>query len=423
MVVVIIPIGHDQSVRRMPWLTIGIIAICTLMQIYATFVAPSEKQLVVKLLAIEERFHSEDIEQTPEVAQAIARQVEAVMNERPEYRFGYKVGSGLSLGLFTSAFVHGGWLHLIGNMLFLWLAGSALEDRYGRLRFALFYLFGAAAGAYAYAVTAKPASPHLLIGASGAISACMGAFLIHYRKTEITFWYLLAYRSGTFRWPAWFALPLWLVEQFAYALFYGSMGVVSQVAYASHIGGFAVGMGAGYAMSKLFPRDADHDDVEYEVPSPPRAQLDAQLDERIAKLVTAIEARDVGAVRQLSSRVILDLARVQNDGRILDVYQALAKQFAAPPLTDGAFAAAAGAADRLDQRSTFVAIAGAMIEAHQGSAQLPKVMWRLAQLQREAGDDALAQQTLRELAGRFPRDEHGQRAQRELERSGGLALD
>jgi membrane associated rhomboid family serine protease len=238
MDVVIIPIGHDQSVRRMPWLTIGIIAICTLMQIYPTFVAPSEKQLVVKLLAIEERFHSEDIEQTPEVAQAIARQVEAVMNERPEYRFGYKVGSGLSLGLFTSAFVHGGWLHLIGNMLFLWLAGSALEDRYGRLRFALFYLFGAAAGAYAYAITAKPQSPHLLIGASGAISACMGAFLIHFRKTEITFWYLLAYRSGTFRWPAWFALPLWLFEQLVYALFYGSMGVVSQVAYASHIGGF-----------------------------------------------------------------------------------------------------------------------------------------------------------------------------------------
>lgn len=424
---VIIPIGHDQSVRRMPWITIGIIAICTLMQLYTSFGAPGEAELAERALAIASRYAETDEDLTPEQVQAIEREqereVEAILNQIPQYRWGYKTGSGLSLGLFTSAFVHGGWLHLIGNMLFLWLAGSALEDRYGRLRFALFYMLGAAASAYAYDITASARAPTLLVGASGAISACMGAFLVHFRNTEITFWYLIMYRSGTFRWPAWVALPLWLAEQVLYALLHGSLGVTSQVAYAAHIGGFVVGVGGGLAMTKLFPRDADHDDVEYDEPVPARRAVDPQLDERIAKCLAAIKARDMIGVRQLSSRVILDLSRADLDGRIVDLYQALAKQLPAPPLTDGAFAAAAAAADRLANRSTFVAIASAMMEAHPGSGQLPKVMWRLAQLQRDAGEYEREQSTLRTLAQRFPRDEHGQKAQRELERSGGLALD
>jgi hypothetical protein len=245
----------------------------------------------------------------------------------------------------------------------------------------------------------------------------MGAFLVHFRKTEITFWYFWMYRTGTFRWPAWFALPLWLAEQFFYTWLHASMGATSQVAYAAHIGGFGVGVVGGYLMSMLFPHDADDDDVEYSEPVPPRrGQVDAQLDERITKCLAAIKNRDIASVRQLSSRAILDLARVDNDGRILDLYKEIAKQFTKVPLTDGAFAAAAGAADRLADRSTFVAVAGSMIEEHPGSLQLPKVMWRLAELQREAGEHELEQSTLRTLATRFSRDPLGQKAQLELDR-------
>lgn len=405
----------------MPWVTISIIALCTLMQIYASFFAPSEDELAGDLIALEDRYSEYQAESeaglTDEQTQALEREAEAIANKFPAYRFGYKTGGGPSLGLVTSAFVHGGWLHLIGNMLFLWLAGSALEDRYGRARFALFYLFGAATSAYAYELTAQAGDPQLLVGASGAISACMGAFLIHYRKTEITFWYLLMYRSGTFRWPAWFALPLWLVEQFFYSWLHSSMGMISQVAYASHIGGFVVGMGAAFAMSKLFPGDAAHDDVEYDTPvAPPRKEIDAQLDERIAKCLAAIKARDQATLRQLSSRVILDLARVDHDSRILELYREIEKQFTAVPLTDGAFGAAATAADRLNDRRTFIAIAGSMMEAHPGSSHLPKVMWRLAQIHREAGEYELEQETLRTLAQRFSKDPLGQKAQLELDR-------
>jgi membrane associated rhomboid family serine protease len=417
---VIVPIGHDQSVRRMPWITIGIIVICTLMQLYSSFGAPSERELLEQAQQIETRYAPSDEELTDEqiVAQdrAIERDVESLLQRIPQYRFGYKTGSGLSLGLFTSAFVHGGWMHLIGNMLFLWLAGSALEDRYGRLRFTLFYLFGAAAATYAYELTASKDTPHLLVGASGAISACMGAFLVHFRKTQITFWYLLMYRSGTFRWPASLALPLWLAEQVIYAALYGSMGIVSGIAYAAHIGGFAIGVGAAFAMRKLFPQDAADDDVEYDEPVKQSAAVDAQLDERIAKCLAAIKARDIATVRQLSSRVILDLARVNNDGRILDLYETLAKQPTMMSLTDGAFAAAAHAADRLNNQRLFVAIADSMSEQHPGSVQLPKVLWRLGQVHRESGQYELEQATLRTLAQRFPRNELGEKAQRELDR-------
>jgi hypothetical protein len=150
--------------------------------------------------------------------------------------------------------------------------------------------------------------------------------------------------------------------------------------------------------------------------APPRREVDAELDQRIAKCLAAVKARDHAAIRLLSSRVILDLARVNNDGRVLELYQAICKDVTKPPLTDGAFAAVAAAADRLNDRRTFVAAAGSMIEEHPGSMQLPKVLWRLSTIHREAGEYALEQETLRTLAQRFPRDPIGQKAQLELDR-------
>jgi membrane associated rhomboid family serine protease len=410
---VIIPIGHDQAVRRMPWVTISIIAFCTLVQLYATFVAPNEDDIGRQYLELTLQLGPDA---TAEDIATVERYLEHQLRKVPVYGWGYKTGSGLTLGLVTSAFVHGGWFHLIGNMLFLWLAGSALEDRYGRLRFSVFYVLGAVFATFAFSATYR-GDPTTLVGASGAISACMGAFLVHFRKTEITFWYLIAYRSGTFRWPASLALPLWLAEQVLWAVLYGAMGMVSGIAYSAHIGGFVAGVGLAFASSKLFPQDAAEDDVEYDEPVPARPpQTDAQLDARIEKCLAALQARDIATVRMLSSRVILDLARVDHDGRILDLYRALEKQLPKVPLTDGAFAAAATAADRLNDRRGYIAIATAMLEEHPGSGQAPKVLWRLAQLHREAGDHALEQDTLQTLAQRFPRDELGKKAQLELDR-------
>jgi membrane associated rhomboid family serine protease len=423
---VIIPIGHDQSVRRMPWLTLGIIALCTLIQIYSSFFAPSEQEIANQLLAIEYQLPEVDPDEDPAAYEQrledVERHVIAIANKIPQIRWGYQTGSGLSYKLVTSGFLHAGWFHLIGNMLFLWLAGSALEDRYGRMRFAAFYVVGTAFATLAFEVVYNGPGT-TLVGASGAISACMGAFLVHFRKTQITFWYLFGRASGTFRLSAYVALPLWLADQVISKFVIAAMGMVSAIAYEAHIGGFIAGVGLGYASSKLFPQDAADDDVEYEPVAAPPPQTDAQLDERIAKCLAALQQRDIATVRTMSSRVILDLARVRNDGRIIDLYRELAKQLDKPPLTDGAFAAVATAADNLGDKRTFAAVAQAMLDQHGGSGQLPKVLWRLAQIHREAGQHEQQAKVLQTIAQRFPKDPLAEAAKRELERSAGIALD
>src|SRR5262245_4225148 len=111
----IIPVGINHVIRGWPLVTIAIIATCTLIQIYASVWAPSPESVAMLVDASE---------------------IERLVDRIPIVRLGYPTGHGLGWRLFTSAFVHDGWFHLIGNMLFLWLAGAALEDRWGRLRFA-----------------------------------------------------------------------------------------------------------------------------------------------------------------------------------------------------------------------------------------------------------------------------------------------
>src|SRR5262245_54459806 len=101
------------------------------MQLYATFVAPGESDLARALHDSPDRFFE------------IARDI-------PIIKFGYRTGSGFGFTMIASAFVHDGWFHLVGNMLFLWLAGSAVEDRWGHVRFAVFYFAGAIAAVYAF---------------------------------------------------------------------------------------------------------------------------------------------------------------------------------------------------------------------------------------------------------------------------------
>ncbi len=157
----------------------------------------------------------------------------------PLARYAYTPGENTVFGLITSQFLHGGWLHLIGNMLFLWLSGCNVEDRWGRVLFPIFYL---SAGVVA-ALVHKAGNPHSmapLIGASGAIAGVMGAFLIKFAKTRIKFLLFIGFRPRTFTAPAYLMLPLWLLEQ----LFYGLMtaGGDSGVAFWAHVGGFIYGM-------------------------------------------------------------------------------------------------------------------------------------------------------------------------------------
>jgi membrane associated rhomboid family serine protease len=143
----------------------------------------------------------------------------------------------------TADFLHGGWLHIIFNMWFLWLAGTVLEDAWGRIAYPIFYLVS---GVFALLVHAAvfPDSFVPVVGASGAIAGLMGGFLARFPKTKIKLMWIWAFglvRAYRFV-PAYIILPLWLVIQVFWGAMTASYGIEAGVAYWAHIGGFAFGM-------------------------------------------------------------------------------------------------------------------------------------------------------------------------------------
>jgi rhomboid family protein len=137
--------------------------------------------------------------------------------------------------VFTSMFLHGGWLHLLGNMWFLWLFGNNIEDIMGHSRFLVFYLVCGLAAAAAQ-VLIDPNSPVPMVGASGAISGVMGGYIVLYpnvRVRTIT-WLILLFRLTV---PAWLMLGYWFVLQVGSA----AVDPVGGVAVFAHIGGFIAG--------------------------------------------------------------------------------------------------------------------------------------------------------------------------------------
>jgi len=144
------------------------------------------------------------------------------------------------LSVLTSMFLHGGWLHIIGNMLFLWVFGDNVEDRLGKLGFLLFYLAGGVAAAALQFVFA-PESTIPNVGASGAVAAVLGAYLFLYPRARVLTGVALVFIWTLVELPAIVVLGLWFVLQ----LFSGFAGlgaeVNSGVAYWAHVGGFAFG--------------------------------------------------------------------------------------------------------------------------------------------------------------------------------------
>jgi membrane associated rhomboid family serine protease len=148
---------------------------------------------------------------------------------------------GLTWGaIFTSMFMHGSWEHLLGNMLFLWVFGNNIEDSMGHLRFVAFYLITGAAAALAHVFLA-PASPIPAVGASGAISGIMGAYVLLYPKVRVTTWFPPIF---IFRLRAFAVLGYWFLIQLAMGLVTlgPEMGEQGGIAVWAHIGGFVAGL-------------------------------------------------------------------------------------------------------------------------------------------------------------------------------------
>jgi membrane associated rhomboid family serine protease len=151
---------------------------------------------------------------------------------------------------FTSMFLHGGWLHLIGNMLYLYIFGDNVEDRMGHFRYLLFYLITGLTAAFAQIIL-NVSSTIPMVGASGAISGVLGAYLLFFPKSKILTLVPIFFFLHLVEVPAAILLILWFVIQFFSGV--ASLAVTQSsggVAFWAHIGGFV----AGLILSRLFQK-------------------------------------------------------------------------------------------------------------------------------------------------------------------------
>jgi len=209
-----IPLHDDNPTERTPVVTIAFITTCVLVFFYqASLSSRPGEALVFQYGAIPALVFGQA--ELPEGIVAI-----------PAYAT-----------LITSMFLHGGWMHLIGNMLYLWVFGNNIEDVMGHARYVVFYLSCGILAALSHAMT-DPSSTIPMVGASGAISGVLGAYVLLFPRAHVL---VLMPGIGMTRVAAGIVLGMWFVMQ----LLSGGMSIGSQgggVAFFAHIGGFVAGM-------------------------------------------------------------------------------------------------------------------------------------------------------------------------------------
>jgi membrane associated rhomboid family serine protease len=244
----VFPIRDNIPTDRFPVITVLIIAINV--AVFLFFQHPSgfnsvDNEKVVKYGAIPYELTHPGKEcdlataQTPEGAptETIACEGEPGVTGKPSSQ------PATWLTVFFAMFMHGGFLHIAGNMLFLWIFGNNVEDSMGRVRFTFFYLLGGIA-ALALQTAIDPSSTVPTIGASGAIAAVLGGYLLLYPRARVVTVVFLFVFFTIIELPALAFLGIWIVQQiiFGAADLTNPTGASGGVAYFAHIGGFAFGL-------------------------------------------------------------------------------------------------------------------------------------------------------------------------------------
>lgn len=211
-----IPLHDDNPTTRAPFVTVALIVACALVFFWQISLGEQGFEVAVYRLGL-----------------------------IPSVLFGGKeLPAGLTpvtpvLTVLTSMFLHGGWMHLIGNMLYLWIFGNNIEDAMGHVRYVVFYLLCGVAAALAQSLP-HPESDIPMVGASGAISGVLGAYLLLYPHARVLVLIPLGLYTRLVRLPALWVLGFWFVVQLvSSALAESSRG---GVAWGAHIGGFLAGM-------------------------------------------------------------------------------------------------------------------------------------------------------------------------------------
>jgi membrane associated rhomboid family serine protease len=218
-----IPLRDDVPASRPPVVTWALVATCAV--VFVLQLADRDGSLVERFGMVPARVSNP--EATVLLPGPRGRAAEVLPAAVPDW-----------LTLLTCTFLHGGWMHFLGNMLFLWIFGDNVEDRFGRVKFLLFYLGCGVAASWAHLLTSRD-SPIPTIGASGAIAGVMGAYLFLYPKARVQMMVIWGFFMDMMVIPAPFFLGYWFVLQ----LVQGSVdrGAGGGTAWWAHIGGFVVG--------------------------------------------------------------------------------------------------------------------------------------------------------------------------------------
>jgi membrane associated rhomboid family serine protease len=254
------PLKDDIPTRRFPYLTVAIIVANVLVFFLLEEARPSlggtelDEGRIVDFGAI-----PYEIAHPGTYCGAAGNEIVCGANRGPgSSRFGGQPGAILTL--FSSMFMHGGLLHLVGNMLFLWIFGNNIEDSTGRLRYLVFYLCGGLVALGAQ-VAINPDSTVPTIGASGAVAAVLGGYALLFPRARIITFVIIVFFVTFVELPALLVLGLWLLLQVLYgaADLAQPVGDGGGVAYFAHIGGFLFGL----ALIRLFA-NRPHDDYAEE---------------------------------------------------------------------------------------------------------------------------------------------------------------
>ncbi len=210
-----IPLRDDNPTSITPVLTVTLIAACVLAFLWQLSFGAQQARVVFALGLI------------PAVLFGHAQLPEGIALVAPE------------VTLFTSMFLHGGWMHLIGNMLYLWIFGNNVEDAMGHARFIVFYVVCGLAAAFAQALP-DPQSTIPMIGASGAISGVLGAYLLLYPHARVLVAIPFGFYLHTLSLKAGWVLGFWFLMQLVSSVL--AAGQQGGVAFGAHIGGFVAGL-------------------------------------------------------------------------------------------------------------------------------------------------------------------------------------
>lgn len=348
---ILLPIGHEEEgTRRLPWVTFGIMILCALAFVATGFGGSrtefetldatedaAEYWIEHPYLRLDPRLEAtmhgpgtrrdareafregmKTFSEAPDDPETLAaeqaeldRLTQVAMNTTPShpfYRFGLVPSKFSFVALFTHMFLHAGWLHLLGNLFILYLAGPFVEDVWGRPLYAAFYGVCGVVAALSFAL------PHLtlaepMVGASGAIAGVMGAFAVRYAGTKIhMFWAVGLWMRGTFWAPAWAMLGIWFAQQVFYAvLTHGSAGEAGGgVAFLAHVGGFVAGAGIAFGMKRARAEERWLAD-----------SIDAKANKRLvdhAEVAAALELAAAGNAEGAFARLQAEVGRTPANG-------------------------------------------------------------------------------------------------------------